>query len=123
MARVRGKDTKPELRVRRAAFALGFRFRLHRRDLPGTPDLVFPRLRKAILVHGCFWHRHPGCRGASTPVTRTEYWSRKFEENQLRDRRKLSQLADLGWDTLVIWECQTKDPGVLRATLTKFLSN
>jgi DNA mismatch endonuclease (patch repair protein) len=107
MAGIRGKDTTPELCVRRAAHALGYRFRLHRRDLPGSPDLVFPRLRKVILVHGCYWHRHPGCRFAYTPKSNTAFWERKFEENKERDRRQLLELALLGWDPLVIWECTT----------------
>lgn len=121
MARVRGKDTKPELRVRQAAHALGFRYRLHRRDLPGSPDLVFPRLRKVILVHGCYWHRHPGCRFAYTPKSNTEFWARKFEANQERDRRALSQLAHLGWDALVIWECETEEPDLLMARIASHL--
>lgn len=121
MARVRGKDTKPELRVRRAAHSLGFRYRLHRRDLPGSPDLVFSRLRKVILVHGCYWHRHPGCRFAYTPKSNMEFWGRKFEANQERDRRALSQLADLGWDALVIWECETDEPDLLTARIASHL--
>src|SRR5690349_19818749 len=104
MAGIRGKDTKPELRVRRTAHALGFRYRLHRHDLPGTPDLVFPRLRKVIFVHGCYWHRHPGCRFAYTPKSNTEFWRRKFEANQERDQRSLSELRKQGWDPFVIWE-------------------
>lgn len=107
MAGIRGKDTTPELCVRRAAHALGYRFRLHRRDLPGSPDLVFPRLRKVILVHGCYWHRHPGCRFAYTPKSNTAFWERKFEENTERDGRQLQELEQLGWDPLVIWECTT----------------
>lgn len=106
MAAIRGKDTKPELVVRSLVHAMGFRFRLHRRDVPGRPDLVFMGRRKVIFVHGCFWHRHDGCRFAATPKTRAEFWQRKLEGNRRRDRDALAALAKLGWDTLVIWECE-----------------
>ena len=101
MSRIRGRDTKPELLVRRIAHGLGFRFRLHRRDLPGCPDIVFPKYRAVIQVHGCFWHRHPNCRFASSPKTRAEYWMKKFEGNVLRDeygahRSGLEDDGDLG---------------------------
>ncbi|MDE2921794.1 MAG: very short patch repair endonuclease [Acidobacteriota bacterium] len=121
MRRIRGRDTKPELVVRRAAHALGYRFRLHRRDLPGTPDLVFPRLRKAILVHGCFWHRHPGCPRTTTPKTRVAYWRDKFQQNIERDRRNIGELRALGWGVLVVWECETFDGKAARKSLAKFL--
>jgi DNA mismatch endonuclease (patch repair protein) len=123
MAKVRGKDSTPELAVRSAAHALGYRFRLHRRDLPGSPDMVFPRLRKVIFVHGCFWHRHAGCRRATTPQTRREYWAEKFAANVARDRRNLDDLKALGWNCRVIWECETKDAGQLISTLGAFLGN
>ena len=122
MARVRDKNSKPELIVRRATHALGYRFRLHRRNLPGTPDLVFPRLRKAIFVHGCFWHRHRGCSRTTTPKTRAEYWQRKFAANVERDARKKRQLRALGWSVLVVWECKTADPDTLKKRLSTFLS-
>ena len=121
MRRVRGKDTKPEWAVRRVAHALGYRFRLHRRDLPGTPDLVFPRLGRAIFVHGCFWHRHKGCVRTTTPRTRTAYWREKFEQNVRRDRRNIEALRRLGWKVLVVWECQTFEPAALLARLSQFL--
>lgn len=121
MARVRSKNSLSELTVRRAVHALGYRFRLHRRDLPGTPDLVFPKLRKAILVHGCFWHRHPGCPRATDPRTRENYWQTKFSANVARDDRKLRELQALGWDALVIWECETKNLTTLRSQLVTFL--
>ena len=121
MSRIRGRDTKPELLVRRIAHGLGFRFRLHRRDLPGCPDIVFPRFRSVILVHGCFWHRHPNCRFASSPKTRVEYWQQKFEGNVLRDRRNERALTDLGWRTMVIWECETKDTKAVAARIESFL--
>ena len=123
MRRVRGKNTTPERAVRRVAHALGYRFRLHRRDLPGTPDLVFPRLRRAIFVHGCFWHRHEGCPRTTTPKTRAEYWREKFEQNMRRDRRNLAALRRLGWSVLVVWECQTFEQTELLARLSRFLDD
>lgn len=107
MSRVRGKDTSPEIRVRRAAHALGLRYRLHRRDLPGTPDLVFPKYRVALFVHGCFWHRHHGCRKSSVPKSRQEYWQAKFASNVERDAKVADKLAKLGWSVATIWECET----------------
>jgi DNA mismatch endonuclease (patch repair protein) len=121
MARIRGKNTKPEFAVRRAAHALGYRFRLHRRDLPGSPDLVFPRLRKVIFVHGCFWHRHAGCRYAYVPKANAGFWTTKFESNVKRDSNVLQRLDDLGWKTLVIWECELSDASVVAARLASFL--
>lgn len=106
MARVGQKDTKPELVVRRALHRLGFRFRLHRRDLPGRPDIVLPKYRTAIFVHGCFWHRHPGCRRTTTPKTRTAFWRGKFEANILRDRKATEALEAAGWKVIVVWECE-----------------
>ncbi|WP_262299017.1 very short patch repair endonuclease [Microvirga sesbaniae] len=121
MARIRSKDTQPELRVRRIAHAMGYRYRLHRRDLPGSPDLVFPRLRKVILIHGCYWHRHPGCRFAYQPKSNTAFWDEKFRRNQERDRRVLSELRALGWDPLIIWECETRNPETLRTRIAAHL--
>lgn len=121
MARIRGKDTKPEMIVRRLAHGLGYRYGLHRKGLPGSPDLVFPSRRKVVFVHGCFWHRHPGCRKASTPGTRREFWEAKFERNVERDIRKEIQLMAAGWEVLVIWECETRDVERLAATLRNFL--
>ena len=121
MARVRGKDTKPELVVRRALFAMGFRYRLHRKDLPGRPDIVFSSKRKAIFVHGCFWHRHAGCRMASTPKTRTEFWVDKFDANERRDAAAIEALEALGWQVLVVWECETRRPELLEKTLSRYL--
>jgi len=121
MSRVRAKNTKPEIVVRRAAHALGYRFRLHRRDLPGCPDLVFPGRKKVIFVNGCFWHRHAGCPMASTPKTRTEFWSTKFNQNMRRDAEAISGLRNSGWACLVIWECETRDPVSLAQCLRGFL--
>lgn len=109
MSAVRGKDTAPEMRVRKAAHALGLRFRLHVRSLPGSPDLVFPRHRTALFVHGCFWHRHPGCKKASPPKSNVEFWNAKFERNVARDADYERKLAEAGWRVLVIWECETTD--------------
>ncbi|HTW87072.1 MAG TPA: very short patch repair endonuclease [Candidatus Binataceae bacterium] len=109
MSRVRSVDTRAEITVRRIAHALGYRFRVHRRDLPGTPDLVFPSRRVALFVNGCFWHRHEGCRRAATPKTRTAYWEDKFHRTLQRDRRVNTALAVLGWRAEVIWECETND--------------
>ena len=121
MANIRGKDTRPEMRVRHVVWGLGYRYRLHRRDLPGKPDLVFPKFRKVILVHGCFWHRHEGCRFCYSPKTNIEFWMRKFAANQERDQRNLILLRDLGWDALVIWECETSDSAILRKRITHYL--
>ena len=121
MRRVRGKDTTPERAVRGAAHALGYRFRLHRRNLPGTPDLTFPRLRKVIFVHGCFWHRHAGCSRTTTPKTRAAYWHEKFQQNVERDQRNVAALRALGWEVLVVWECETFDRTALVATLSRLL--
>lgn len=121
MARVRQRDTKPEIAVRRAAHTMGFRFRLQRRDLPGRPDLVFPRLRKALFVHGCFWHSHPGCKWATVPKTRTEYWDAKLAANRERDARVEHEVAELGWDVGIVWECETRDADLLESRLREFL--
>lgn len=123
MSRVRGRDTKPELVVRRLLHTLGFRFRLHRRDLPGTPDIVLPRHRLAIFVHGCFWHRHVGCVKTTTPKTREAFWKEKFDRNLLRDQRNLKGLAELGWRTAIVWECETKDIPSLRGRLVTLLAS
>ena len=109
MARIRGRDTTPELAVRRIAHRMGLRFRLHRKDLPGRPDLVFPKHRLAVFVHGCFWHRHEGCRYASTPKSRGVFWTEKFAANVERDARQEAALRALGWRVLVIWQCETGD--------------
>lgn len=117
MGRIRGKNTTPEMVVRRAAHRLGLRFRVHRRDLPGTPDLVLPKHGLAIFVHGCFWHRHEGCRRCTTPKTRTDFWNEKFRKNVERDQRDVGALRKQGWNVLTIWECQTKNPTALDARL------
>ena len=108
MSLVRGKDTKPELAVRRAAHAMGLRYRLHRRDFPGTPDLIFPKHKTAIFVHGCFWHRHPHCRKSTTPKSNVSFWREKFVRNVARDVRIRNELETDGWRVCIIWECQTR---------------
>lgn len=113
MSRIKSKNTSPELRVRRAAHALGGRFRLHDKRLPGRPDLVFPRRRLALFVHGCFWHRHPNCALARLPKSRLDFWLPKLEGNRARDLRQLDEIAIIGWRSEVIWECETLQPDLL----------
>ena len=121
MARIGAADTGPELIVRRLLHRLGYRYRLHRRELPGTPDICFPGRRKAIFVHGCFWHRHEGCRRTTTPKTRTAFWKDKFDENVVRDRTNLRDLGALGWEAMVVWECKTTDIEALGPRLVEFI--
>lgn len=121
MSRVRGKNTKPELVVRKLVHALGYRYRLHRRDLPGLPDLTFPGRGKIIFVHGCFWHRHEGCSLARLPKSRHSFWIPKLEENKRRDTRNQKKLRELGWEILVVWECQISGREVLKARIQDFL--
>lgn len=121
MRRIRCRDTSPELTVRRLVHSMGFRYRLHVRNLPGCPDLVFPRLRKIIFVHGCFWHPHGHCRCSHIPKSNLEYWLPKLESNRLRDRRNLAALRRLGWKVLIIRECETRQMAKLSAKLRKFL--
>ena len=110
MGAIRGRNTKPEFDVRRYLHATGLRFRVNDRRLPGSPDLVFPALHVALFVHGCFWHRHPGCAKTAVPSTNTVFWDTKFEANVLRDRRHEEQLTAMGWTVLTIWECEASDP-------------
>lgn len=117
MRAVKSRDTKPEMTVRRAAHALGYRFRLHRKDLPGSPDLVFPRLKTAVFVHGCFWHGHDCPRGARVPKANADYWRAKIARNVARDARVRGELDALGWKTLTLWECELKDAAALDARL------
>lgn len=123
MARVKQKHTEPELAVRRAAHALGYRFCLHRKDLPGTPDLVFPKHKIALQVQGCFWHRHTGCSRCTSPKSRLDFWNAKFEANIARDRRNMVELKDLGWKVAIIWECETVDPRKLLAVVRRALTD
>lgn len=108
MSGIRGRDTRPERQLRSALFARGFRFQLHRADLPGRPDLVLPRHRAAIFVHGCFWHQHPGCRFAARPATNEQFWANKLASNVARDAIKIDELRALGWRVAVVWECELR---------------
>ncbi len=121
MAHIRKTNSKPELIVRRLAHQLGYRFRLHRGDLPGTPDLVFPSRRKVIFVHGCFWHRHTCVAGRKEPSSRRDYWIPKLLRNASRDRETLKAIQSIGWEALVIWECEVKDEHRLKQIITAFL--
>jgi DNA mismatch endonuclease, patch repair protein len=120
MSAISGRDTQPEIAVRRLAHRLGYRFRLHERNLPGRPDLVFPSRRKIIEVRGCFWHRHPGCGLAATPKTRLGFWQAKFDATVKRDARNIATLSAKGWQVMVIWECEVND-ALLPNRLTAFL--
>lgn len=120
MSSVRAKNTKPELRVRSMAHALGYRFRLHRADLPGKPDLVFPSRKSVIFVHGCFWHGH-ACKREKMPKSNVDFWNEKIFNNQSRDEKVQASLATLGWRSLVIWECETKSPDIIMSKLIEFL--
>jgi DNA mismatch endonuclease (patch repair protein) len=113
MSRVKGRDTRPEMRVRRALHAAGLRYRLHARELAGRPDIVFRPAKLAIFVHGCFWHRHPGCEHARMPKTRVEFWREKLGGNVLRDARHAEDLEALGWTVMTMWECETRDAGAI----------
>ena len=123
MRAIRSRDMKPELRVRRTLHAMGYRFRLHRRDLPGKPDLVFPGRQKAIFVHGCFWHQHAGCQDGRMPQSNPSYWWPKLTRNKERDTEHLARLITDGWKVLVVWECETGDEGRLRSRLQHFLES
>lgn len=123
MSRIRSKDTKPEMAVRRILHRLGYRYRLHRPDLPGRPDLTFPSKKKVIFVNGCFWHNHHGCAKARIPSSNRDYWQTKLEKNRIRDSRNLILLKRGGWTPLTIWECELSDPAALTEKLTAFLES
>ena len=124
MRRIRAKDTGPELEVRRLVYKMGYRYRLHKEDLPGRPDLVFKSLRKIIFIHGCFWHQHqhPECKISHVPKSRTDYWLPKLQRTIERDIRHQEDLKKMGWDVLVIWECEVKNREALRKKVARFLS-
>ncbi|MDL1981718.1 MAG: very short patch repair endonuclease [Deltaproteobacteria bacterium] len=123
MSRVKGRDTKPEILVRSFIFRMGFRFRLHRRDLPGTPDIALPRHGKVIFVHGCFWHGHKRCPRSKRPTTNENFWNNKLDGNIKRDKRYRRELRQMGWKVLIIWECETKSPEKLLQKLERFLND
>ena len=122
MSRVGGKDTKPELAVRSMLHRMGFRFRLHRPDLPGKPDIVLPKYKKVVFVHGCFWHGHKGCPRAKRPTTNSRFWETKLNKNMERDKKNLAALNAMGWEALIVWTCEVKDTERLQRTLAKFLT-
>ncbi len=122
MSRIRSGDTLPEMAVRRLVHGMGYRYRLHVPDLPGKPDLVFPRLRRIIEVQGCFWHQHPGCIDSHIPKTRREYWGPKLDRNTRRDEENRRKLRRLGWRVLVVWECETRNAAKLSKRLERFLA-
>ena len=123
MAGIKGKNTKPELVVRRFLHAHGYRFRLHRRDLPGKPDILLPRLKACIFVHGCFWHRHANCKYAVLPKTRIDFWTKKLESNVARDLKVMKELTDKGWHVITVWECELKNPGPALPALLEHLKD
>jgi DNA mismatch endonuclease (patch repair protein) len=125
MSRIQGKDTQPEMKIRRLVHGMGYRYRLHRRDLPGKPDLVFASRRKVIFVHGCFWHRHPDnrCKLARIPKSRLDFWQPKLENNRTRDLKNQKKLAEDGWQVLVLWECELRDASDLEQRIRSFLED
>lgn len=123
MSRIKGKDTKPELIVRTLLHSMGYRYRLHQKNLPGKPDIVLKKYNAVIFVHGCFWHRHKGCKFAYEPKSRQEFWQRKFLENEARDKINQSTLGKLGWKVLVIWECEVDNIEKLKRKAMAFLQS
>jgi len=123
MSRVTGKNTKPEISVRKILHGMGFRYRLHVRNLPGNPDIVLPRHKKVIFVHGCFWHGHENCKRSKRPTTNEQFWNEKINHNIERDLKVISDLNSMGWEVLTVWECETKDPELLKVRLIKFLTD
>ena len=121
MSAIKSKNTKPEIAVRKLLHSMGYRFRLHRKDLPGSPDIVLPKYKTVIFVHGCFWHRHENCKYASTPKTRKEFWESKFKANLKRDKEIQEKIKNIGWQSVVIWECETKNIDDLREKLIDFI--
>lgn len=121
MSRVSGKNTKPELIVRSLLHNMGYRFRLHRKDLPGQPDITLPKYNKVIFIHGCFWHGHKDCRRSKRPTTNKKFWHKKLDKNIARDKTNIKYLKELGWDTLVVWTCEVKDVNRLKNKLISFL--
>ena len=122
MSAIKSKNTKPEIKVRKVLHSMGYRFRLHSKNLPGSPDIVLPKFKTVIFVHGCFWHRHENCKYASIPKTRQEFWNKKFEENIKRDSEMQDKIKNLDWRSVVIWECETKNIENLREKIIDVLS-
>lgn len=123
MSRIRARDTKPELRVRSLLHGMGYRFRLHVKNLAGKPDIVLPKYRTVIFVHGCFWHRHPECKYAYTPKSNVDFWEQKFTENIARDQKNIISLKAAGWNVIVVWECETVDLELLGERLSDSINH
>ena len=123
MSGIKGKDTKPEIATRKMMYKMGLRYRLHRKDLPGKPDIVLGTIKLAIFVHGCFWHRHNQCKYSYSPKTRVNFWEKKFNDNVKRDINNRLALEELGWKSAVIWECQTKDPDDLKKNILNIIES
>ena len=121
MSAIKSKNTKPEIAVRKLLYSMGYRFRLHRKDLPGSPDIVLPKYKTVIFVHGCFWHRHENCKYTSTPKTRQEFWENKFNSNKKRDQKIQKEIIDLGWKFIIIWECEARNIQPLEEKLKGYL--
>jgi DNA mismatch endonuclease (patch repair protein) len=123
MAKIRSTDTGPEMAVRRLVHGMGYRYRLHRKELPGNPDLVFKKRYKVIFVHGCFWHMHENCKRGNRPKSNRQYWNKKLFKNVERDKKNQARLKELGWDVLVIWECEVKDLEATALKIANFLED
>ena len=122
MSAIKSKNTKPEIAVRKLLHSMGYRFRLHRKDLPGSPDIVLPKYKTVIFVHGCFWHRHENCKYTYTPKTRQEFWENKFNSNKKRDQKIQKEIIDLGWKFIIIWECETHNIQPLEEKIKRLLN-
>ena len=122
MGRIHGKDTKPEITVRSLLHSMGYRFRLHKKDLPGKPDIVLPKYKTVVFVHGCFWHQHKDCRKATIPKTNTKFWKNKLEKNVMRDSQNIDKLKSKGWNVITVWECELKDIDLLKNKLINELT-
>lgn len=123
MRAVKNRNTKPEIIVRRLLHAMGYRFRLHRKDLPGSPDIVLPRHKKVVFVHGCLWHGHSGCKRSARPTSNTEFWDTKIDRNIARDKKAMQELTGLGWKVFTVWECETRDKNQLEEKFNRFLES
>ena len=123
MSKIKDKNTKPEVLVRSVLHRMGYRFRLHGKDLPGKPDIILPKYKKVIFVHGCFWHGHEGCDKSKRPSANREFWDKKLDKNINRDQKNIAELNKYGWETLIIWTCETKDIQTLKQKLTTFLES
>ena len=122
MSAIKSKNTKPEITVRKLLHSMGYRFRLHRKDLPGSPDIVLPKYKTVIFVHGCFWHRHENCKYASNPKTRKEFWENKFKTNVKRDKEIQEKIKNIGWKSVVIWECEVRNIESIEEKIKRFLN-